>query len=64
MISPKRALVTESFHGNLQHIDDANWGPIPQRPYTYLVGFYLVCVIIGFIVCLLACRPASPRTNS
>ncbi len=53
-------LVYASFRGNLANIDSDNWGPIPQRPYTYLVGVYLACVIAGFLACLWSCRPRSP----
>lgn len=46
------ALVYGSFVGNLAHLDQPNYGPIPQRPYTMLVGFFLACVSVGFVWCV------------
>ncbi len=50
-------LLWSSFFGNLEHWSGENFGPIPQKPYTVMIGGFFVYAIVMFIWCMAATRP-------
>ncbi len=45
--------------GNLEHWSGENFGPIPQKPYTIMIGGFFLYAIAMFIWCMSATRPVS-----
>ena len=46
------AIVTESFFGNLNHWYGQNYGPLPQKLYTVMVGVFPVYTLSMTFWCL------------
>ena len=52
-------LLWSSFFGNLEHWGGENFGPIPQNPYTIMIGGFFLYAIAMFIWCMAATRPVT-----
>ncbi len=56
-------LLWGSFFGNVEHWEGENYGPIPQKLYTIMVGGFFAYAVVVFIWCMIATRPIVDHDN-